>query len=135
MISPELYEKYALPFEKKIVDVAHKAGLPYTLHICGNTDAILHLILKTGTDAIELDYKTDINKIFDLYHDKVVLIGNIDPSGILAFGSHKDVTDKTLELLVTYGHSNKFILNAGCAIPAETPSGNLKAMIDIARGF
>ena len=26
MISPDMYEQYALPFEKKIVDVAHEAG-------------------------------------------------------------------------------------------------------------
>jgi uroporphyrinogen decarboxylase len=61
MISPDIYEKYALPFEKKIADVAHKTRLPYTLHICGNTDVILDKILKTSIDAIELDYKTDLS--------------------------------------------------------------------------
>lgn len=135
MISPDMYEKYAFPFEKKIVEVAHKANLPYTLHICGNTDLILNKMLETGIDAIELDYKTDIKKIFNIYHNKAVLIGNIDPSGVLALGTVEDVSKKTLELLEIYKDSNRFILNAGCAIPAETPSDNLKAMIKVAREF
>ncbi len=92
-------------------------------------------MLETGIDAVELDYKTDIKKIFDIYHDKAVLFGNIDPSGVLAMGTVEDVSNKTLELLEIYKDSNRFILNAGCAIPAETPSENLKAMIKVAREF
>ncbi|MCK4992219.1 MAG: uroporphyrinogen decarboxylase family protein [Bacteroidales bacterium] len=135
MISPEMYEQYALPFEKKIVDVAHEAGLHYTLHICGNTDVILDKMLKTGSDAFELDYKTDVQKVFDVFNDKATLIGNIDPSGVLALGTENMVRQKTRELLETYKTSNRFILNAGCAIPPNTPEGNLKAMIDVAREF
>ena len=135
MISPDLYEKYAFPFEKKIVDVAHEAGLHYTLHICGNTEVILDKMLKTGADAFELDYKTDAQKVFDLYHDKATLIGNIDPSGVLALGTADMVRQKTRELLETYKTSHRFILNAGCAIPTDTPAGNLNAMIEVAREF
>jgi len=135
MISAEMYEKYALPYEKRIVDIAHKAGLPYTLHICGDTDIILDKMLKTGADAFELDYKTDIQKVFDLYKDKVTLIGNIDPSGVLALGTVEEVKAKTRELLEIYKDSNYFILNAGCAIPANTPSENLMEMIQVGREF
>lgn len=135
MISPKMYEQFALPFEKKIVDVAHKAGLHYTLHICGNTDTILDKMLKSGADAFELDYKTEIQKVFDMYHHKATFIGNIDPSGVLALGTVDMVRQKTRELLNKYKTSNRFILNAGCAIPPDTPEENLKAMIEVARGF
>ncbi|MCK5135896.1 MAG: uroporphyrinogen decarboxylase family protein [Bacteroidales bacterium] len=135
MISPDMYEQYALPFEKKIVDIAHQAGLHYALHVCGNTDVILDKMLKTGADAFELDYKTDVQKAFDIYHDKATLIGNIDPSGVLALGTADMVRQKTRELLETYKTSNRFILNAGCAIPPNTPDRNLTAMLDVARDF
>jgi uroporphyrinogen decarboxylase len=135
MISPEMYLKYAMPYEKKIVEVAHQAGVTYTLHICGNTDVILDQMLLTGADAFELDYKTESIKIYDALHQKAALIGTIDPSGVLALGTVKDVRNKTLELLEVYKSSNRFILNAGCAIPPNTPSENLKMMIDTARNF
>lgn len=135
MISAEMYVKYALPYEKKIVEVAHNAGKPYTLHICGNTDIILEHMLLTGSDAFELDYKTDIAKIYNTIRNTTTFIGNIDPSGVLALGTVVDVQKKTLELLSIYKNSNRFILNAGCAIPPNTPSENLKMMIDTARNF
>jgi len=93
-----------------------------------------HMLL-TGADALELDYKTDITKIYNTLHDSTTLIGTIDPSGILALGTVDDVRKKTLELLSVYKNSNRFILNAGCAIPPNTPSENLKMMIATARGF
>ena len=135
MISAEMYVKYALPYEKRVADVAHKAGTAYLIHICGNTDIILEHMLKIGADAFEVDYKTDIHKIYNLLHDNTTFVGNIDPSSVLALGTPADVSNKTLELLDIYKDSNRFILNAGCAIPPTTPSENLKSMIDTARNY
>jgi len=133
MISSEMYQRYALPYEKKIVETAHLTGIAYTLHICGNTDCILEFMLQSGADAFELDYKTDIYKIRKTLNDSATLIGNIDPSGVLALGTADQVRTKTRELIVTFSNSNRFILNAGCAIPPITPEENLRAMIDTAR--
>jgi uroporphyrinogen decarboxylase len=135
MVSPEMYEMFALPWEKIVVNEAHKYNLPYTLHICGNTETILGLMLQTGTDALELDYKTDVQKAFDATHDKACFIGNIDPSGVIAMGNIDLVEKKTNELLEIYSKTNRFILNAGCAIPSNTPEENLRTMIRVAREF
>jgi uroporphyrinogen decarboxylase len=133
MISPEMYVKYALPYEKRVVEVAHSLGKPYILHICGNTDVILDQMLQTGADGLELDYKTNVVKARDLFQDKVTFIGNIDPSGVLALGSTEDVRLKTRELLGIFSGVNRFILNSGCALPSTTPSENIRMMIDTAR--
>ena len=135
MVSPDMYEKFAMPYEKRVIDEAHKLNLPYTLHICGDTEVILEAMLKTGSDAFELDYKTDTQKTFDILHDKICFIGNIDPSGVIAMGTPELVQQKTKELLDIFTKTNRFILNAGCAIPANTPEENLKMMIKTARGY
>ena len=135
MISSDMYVKYALPYEKRLAEAAHKEGVKYALHICGNTDVILEHMLITGADAIDLDYKTDSRKIYDAFHESTTLIGTIDPSGVLALGTPDDVRKKSLELLNIYRKSNRIILNAGCAIPPTTPSENIKTMIETARNF
>ncbi len=135
LISPRMYEKFAMPFEKGVVNSAHALGLPYALHICGNTDPILDLMLRTGAEAFELDSKTDAAKISELFRDRATFIGNIDPRGVLAFGTPGEVRDATRRLLEIFGNSNRFILNAGCAIPPETPPKNLEVMIETARAF
>jgi uroporphyrinogen decarboxylase len=134
MISPEMYRKYAFPYEKRIVDIAHSLGKPYILHICGNTDAILDQMILTGADGLEVDYKTNVIKARDLLQDKVTFIGNIDPSGVLALGSTEVVRQKTRELLDIFSGVKRFILNSGCALPSTTPSENIRTMIDTARG-
>lgn len=133
MISPKMYREFALPYEKECVAEAHMHGLPYALHICGDTTPILEDMRETSTDAVELDYLTDIHKAHDCFKDDICFIGNIDPSGVLAFGTTDEVRRRTDDLLSVYRDSPRFILNAGCAIPAETPSENLRAMIEVAR--
>lgn len=135
MISPEMYRFFALPSEKLVVEEVHKCNLPYTLHICGNTDTILEDMLHTGADAFELDYKTDSQKALEVLGNQACFIGNIDPSGVLALGTPELVEQKTNELLQTFANCNRFILNAGCAIPSITPEKNLKMMIKTARSF
>ncbi len=135
MISPGMYEQFAMPYEKIVVDAAHKAGLSYTLHICGNTDLILEMMVKTGADAFEIDYKTDMHKAFNILKDVATFTGNIDPSGVLACGTPELVRKKTIELLDVFSKTNRFILNSGCALPSITPEENLKVFVETARNY
>lgn len=135
MISPRMYRKFAWPFEKAIAAESHRLGQPYILHICGKTDLILADMAATGADGLELDQKTDMRLARGLLENRAAFVGNIDPSGVLALGTPGLVAAKTRELLEVFAGAPGFILNAGCAIPAETPSANLKAMIDTARSF
>jgi MtaA/CmuA family methyltransferase len=133
MISPTMYEKFGLPYEKKIIDCAHALQVPYTLHICGNTNTILELMATSGADAVELDYKTDAVRARNVLKDQTTFIGNIDPSGVLALGKPVDVRRATTELLKVFADKKRFILNAGCALPSTTPSENLREMVRVAR--
>ena len=135
MIPAELYEKFALPYTKKVVDVAHGAGVDYALHICGNTDIIINHMIASGADALELDYKTDTKNAFELMHDKLTLFGNIDPSGVLALETPEQVRTKTLELLDIFSKTNRFVLNSGCALPSTTPPENIEMFIKTAREY
>ncbi|MCU0414924.1 MAG: uroporphyrinogen decarboxylase family protein [Ignavibacteriaceae bacterium] len=135
MISPELYEQYALPYETRVIEEAHRAGVYYTLHICGNTSLILDKMLLTGADAFEIDYKTDTMHAFNILKDKATFIGNIDPSSVLALGTPALVREKTTELLNIFSKTNRFILNSGCALPSITPEANMRAFVETARNY
>jgi uroporphyrinogen decarboxylase len=133
LISPALYRRFARPHERRLADEAHALGLPYALHICGNIDLILEDVVATGADALELDHKTDPHKAHRAMKDRAVFIGNIDPSAVLALGSPQEVAAKTREIVALFADTPRFILNAGCAIPAETPPANIRAMLAASR--
>ena len=122
LISPDMYREFAFQFEEDIAGYAAELGLPHVLHICGDTSLILEDMVRTGSSGLELDYKTDARKAHAVMKDKVTLFGNIDPSGVLAFGTVDEVTARTRELLDLFSDTPRFVLNAGCALPASTPS-------------
>ena len=133
LVSPAVYRRFARPWEKACTDRARALGRPYILHICGNTGAILEDMIGTGADGLEIDYKTDARRARDTMSGRACFIGNIDPSGVLALGTPEKVEEATRELLALFAGNPRFILNAGCAIPAETPPANLRALIRAAR--
>ena len=133
VLSPRLFGPFALPYEKRVADCSHQLGLPYLLHICGKTDRILAQMLEIGADALEIDYKTNVEMAHDTFKDKVTFVGNIDPSGVIARGTPESVKARTHELLDVFADTPRFILNAGCAIPADTPPENIRAMCSCLR--
>jgi len=133
MISPRLYRAFALPCEKLAAECAHEQGLPYALHICGNTNIILDDMLQSGADALELDSKTDIDLVRKKLEGRATFIGNIDPNGVLALGSPQLVETRTRQLLECFTGNPRLILNAGCAIPSTAPPENIRSMIRTAR--
>ncbi len=135
MISPEMYERFALPFERLDIDEACRHDIPFALHICGDTTKILHQMIESGTDAIELDYKTDSELTHAACRDRVTFMGNIDPSGTLARGTVEQVVRETKTLLELFSDTPRFVLNAGCAIPRGTPPANIEAFVRTAREF
>jgi uroporphyrinogen-III decarboxylase len=84
LISPAMYGAFAQPYERTLVDEAHALGLPYALHICGNTTRMVEAMLAIGADALELDYKADMRRAHDTMKGRAVFIGNIDPSSVPA---------------------------------------------------
>jgi MtaA/CmuA family methyltransferase len=135
MVSPRIYHEFAFPYEKRIAEYSHELGLPYVLHICGKTNRILDAMAATGSDGLELDYKTDSRLAHDVLKDRTTFIGNIDPNAVLALGTPALVEEKTRELLAVFSDTPRFILNGGCALPATTPPENLRAMIACARSW
>lgn len=133
MISPAMYEKFALPYEKKVLETAQACGVPYLLHICGNTELILTRIGSLGLDAVELDFKTPPSLCFDVFHEKTALFGTIDPSGVLALGTPEKVREECSRLLKVYEGCSRLVLGAGCALPPTTPESNIKALVQSAR--
>jgi len=133
LVSPRMYREFALPWERRIVDEAHRLGLRYVIHICGRTEPILDDMLGTGADGLDLDYQTDARVAHGKMKDRAVFVGNLDPSEVIARGTPQAVEERSRELVEIFADTPRFILNAGCAIPASTPPENIRAMIRAAR--
>lgn len=132
MISPDMYDKFAKPYDMELIKTAQAQNIPYLLHICGDTTPIIQSMATMNLDAVELDYKTPIQDIYNLFGDKTTLFGNIDPSGVFFFGTPELVTEKATELLQLYKGNPRLVIGAGCALPPGTPEANIRALVKCA---
>ena len=134
VISPELFRKYAKPYEIRLAKELKKAGIPTICHICGNVDPILEDLSETGCEMYELDYKTDIIKAKAVSKGHFVISGNINPI-LLETGSADQVRDVTKKLCDLYRGEGGLMIGPGCALGPNTPPENIFAMMETVRQF
>jgi uroporphyrinogen decarboxylase len=130
--SPRIYRKFAYPFEVRLAADLAARGVSLVLHICGNTTAIMGDMAATGAALLEFDYKADSTRCRAAAGDRV-LVGNIDPSGVMALGTPEQVSAECRQAIRVLGANGRFILSPGCTLPATTPAENVEAMLEAAR--
>jgi len=95
-VSPEIYRKQILPFDKAVVKAIHERGLPTSYHDCGLVMHVLDLITQTGMDCIEtltpppFGGDVDLARAKKMVGDKVCMIGGFHQS-MIERGSSKEI--------------------------------------------
>ena len=129
LLSPSLEEEFSSPYVKRIVDAVQEDEFAVIYHNCGdNVPLMLDSILSTGCAAYHfgntVDMETDI--IAKVSADTVVM-GNVDPAGVLRMGNPETVRIETLALLERCAKYPNFVLSSGCDMPPMTPWENIDA--------
>jgi len=135
IISPEMFKSFSLPAIKKVFKSVVEAGAVPSLHICGNTEPILELMVESGAKILEIDHLVDLRIAKEKVGSRVCLQGNIDPSLELLMGSPKEVYSSALQCIEMAGKQGGFILSSGCEVPLNTPWENLVAMVEASRNY
>jgi len=123
LIGPKNYCKFALPYEKRIIDEIHKAGAKVKLHICGDISKILDYVCDTGADIIDIDWMVDFNTAVKKFEGKSTASGNFNPVSILLEGNEKVVENAVISC-INAGTNTTFIA-AGCEVPRNTSIENM----------
>jgi uroporphyrinogen decarboxylase len=135
LTGPELFRELALPYEKRLIaGLKGASGKPVSLHICGDSTAILKDMAGSGADVLEIDHFVDIAAACRIVRPRVALWGNLDPVGLLARSTPDRIERASRRLLETVRSSGqrRFVLSSGCTLALETPTENLEAMIKAA---
>ena len=133
VVSPAMFHRFAQSYEERLVKDLAGEGIFTVIHICGDTSGILGFLSAYDFCGFELDYKTYAVRAKSSVGTRHVLFGNIDPSGVIARGTPMTIREKTRQLIALWKPGGLFVLNAGCAIPANTPAENIRALLATAR--
>ena len=97
LIGPKLYDRFVLPYEKKLVTAIKAMGARVRLHICGNTRKILGGMGSLGCDIVDLDFLSPMAEGRAAMGPGQVLLGNIDPVRALRDGTPESITGMLAE--------------------------------------
>ena len=137
LLSPSLEEEFSAPYVKQIVDAVQNDDFIVIYHNCGNNvPKMLSSILSTGAAAYHFGNAVDMEKdILDKVPTDVVVMGNIDPVGVLRMGTPESVREATTALLEKCSMYPNFVLSSGCDMPPKTPWENINAFFAAAKDF
>jgi [methyl-Co(III) methanol-specific corrinoid protein]:coenzyme M methyltransferase len=126
LISPAQYLEFVAPHHREL---AASTDRPLITHICGNISRHLPHLASVGFRGVSFDAKTDIAAARTHLKGNAALIGYV-PTSLLLEVSPEQVHAAARQCLA----EGVDALNAGCAIPADTPIENIRAMIAAAQG-
>jgi hypothetical protein len=102
VLSPAMYKEFVIPEFKKYIDIAHRAGKMVMMHSDGVVEPYYNDLIEAGLDAHESLEPVAGNNLADLkarYGDRLALVGNIDCSILLPYGSPDEVVETTKQCL------------------------------------
>lgn len=125
ILSPEQYQEFALPYQRRVVDAIHAAGAPVILHICGDTVANLEMMISTGADGLSVDQLMDMRWVKEHTAGRCAAVGNVSPTSTLLFQTPDDVVRSCHKVL----SAGTDVLAPGCGFAPRTPLANMQAMV------
>ncbi len=133
LISPAMYREFALPYEREVCTAIHGAGSLAKLHICGNTTHLLADMATCGADLFNVDHLVPLEKARDVYapHGKCFK-GNLNPVAHMMQATPDECRARA-RACIAAAQGTRYMLSAGCEVPAETPDEVFRAFCEAAK--
>lgn len=132
----KVFERFELPYMKKMVDAFVKEGITPVLHFDQDWTVNLPYLreLPRAKCFMQLDSKTNIFKAKELLGDHMCIMGDVPPA-LLSLGTAEEASAYCRKLIEVVGKGGGFILGVGCGVPVDAKFANLKAMVDAPQTF
>lgn len=131
LLSPVQEGEFSSPYIKKLVKEVQDDNFIVIYHNCGdNVAKMIDSILTTNCAAYHFGNVVDIEYMLSNIPDDTIVMGNIDPVGVLRMGTPDIVKEATVRLLECCSKRKNFVLSSGCDIPPLTPWNNIHAFFD-----
>lgn len=122
--------KYSTVFVKKIIEAVQDENFLVILHNCGNTGHCTKAMIETGAGGLHFGNKINMADALAECPKNVLVMGNLDPVGLLKQSTPMQVFDETLALLNATKEYPNFVISTGCDVPPHIPQENIKSFYE-----
>ena len=131
MLPPADLDRYVFKWHRRIVEIAHDAGMPAILHSCGNLSKVMDVVIDDigydGKHSFE-DKIQPVEEAYEQYGDRIAIMGGIDVDFICR-RSPEEVYERSANMLDRAEGRGGFALGSGNSIPTYVPDEGYLAMI------
>lgn len=132
LLSNDDCAQYSSVYVKQIVDTVQDDTFAVVLHNCGNQGQCTEAMVASGASALHFGNAMDMAQALAEVPEDIAVMGNVDPVGIMKFGTPQQVEDAVNALKqIAAGHKN-FVLSTGCDVPPASPEANVEAFYNTA---
>ena len=132
LLSPADYSRFALPYNRAIVEEAKRSGVP-VIYFSTGTDGMLELVAQTGADVIGVDWRIDLAEAWRRIGPGFAIQGNLDPTALLAEGPALE--ERAAAVLDSAAGRPGHIFNLGHGVLRETSVENVARLIDFVHQY
>jgi hypothetical protein len=138
IISPELFRKCALPYQRSIVHAAQQAGLRAILWNEGDVRPLLSLEASLPVDGFGCEqsrkaYRLSIEQLRQAFGPRRCLLGNLDSEQLLLRNDPVEIRQAVGEQIRQSGPGNPFILTTGSPVPSNVDPSAVDTVIAAAK--
>ena len=126
LLSDEDCQTYSTKYVRQVVEALQDDTFTIILHNCGNTGQCTQAMVDSGAAALHFGNAIDMRQALQACPTDVLVMGNLDPVGILKQSTPEVVYQKTLELLEQTASAKNYVLSTGCDVPM-VPEANIQA--------
>lgn len=127
LLSNEDCLQFSSIYIKSIIDHVQDDSFLVTLHNCGNTGQCTDAMLYTGAKAYHFGNAISMVEVLKQCPADVLVMGNINPVGVLRMMSPEQIEEEVLSLLEQTAEFPNFVLSTGCDVPPCVPTENIQA--------
>ncbi|MCK5565096.1 MAG: hypothetical protein KAJ07_07595 [Planctomycetes bacterium] len=135
LMSPDMFDRFMAPHQKRLCDLGHSYGLKTQLHCCGGFYELIPSLIDAGVDGVHAVQPScrgmDLSRLKSEFGDKMVFNGAIDSHHTLMEKDAAGVKEDTRKVLDIMMPGRGYIAGASHdTILEETPVENVLAMFD-----
>jgi len=137
-VSNAHFTEFVFPPFKELVQHIKGLGVPVMLHTCGCVKQYMDMFIEAGVEAIHPIQRTagmDLRETKEKYGDRLCIIGNIDSSRTLPYGTPDDVRAEVKEAIQIAAPGGRYVLASDHSLHDGIPVENIVAMFDAAREY
>ena len=138
MINPKYHRELIIPAYNQAVQILRKAGKYVCFHSDGFTEPYFDGLIDAGFNGVEsLEPMAGMNlkHLKEVYGDKLCLIGNIDVSQLLPYGTKDDVVNAVKKCIRDAGEGGGYILSPCTDITNSCKVENVLTMISTTKKY